>query len=132
MIAGGVVGIGIDIIDNDRFRLMYEREDDELLLRCFDPTELVATGNGPDRFDRLAARFAAKEAVYKALGGSPSITHTEIIIFNKDNGAPTVELIGEAKMVAEKIGVRTILISLTHSALSAAAMAIALASASDR
>jgi holo-[acyl-carrier protein] synthase len=126
MSTGHPVGIGIDIVDSDRFRVMYDQDDPDLLNRCFDQSELAACGTGPDRFDKLAVRFAAKEAVYKALGGSPAIAHTDIVVYNDTAGAPFILLKGAAQTLAEELGVSKIMISLSHSALSAAAVAIAL------
>jgi len=69
LVEGLITGIGLDIVDLARFRLHYGSEDPDLMARCFTETELADVGSDPDRLDRLAARFAAKEAAFKALGG---------------------------------------------------------------
>ncbi|MBT1159641.1 4'-phosphopantetheinyl transferase superfamily protein [Aminobacter anthyllidis] len=119
------MGIGLDLVDLDRFRLLYG-DDLELMGRCFAQSELDAAGTGPDRLTRLAARFAAKEAAYKALGGASGIAHTDIIVSNSSSGAPTLLLKGTAREAADSKGVGMLLLSLTHSDASAAAVVVAL------
>jgi holo-[acyl-carrier protein] synthase len=124
---GVPVGIGLDIVDLQRFSVLYGEDDPELLARCFTATELLAVGDGLDRLPRLAARFAAKEATYKALGGVTGAALTDIVVETGKSGAPTLLISGAVQRAAEAKGVRSFLVSLTHSDASAAAVVIALA-----
>ncbi|HEX3863656.1 MAG TPA: 4'-phosphopantetheinyl transferase superfamily protein [Stellaceae bacterium] len=121
-----IVGIGLDLIDIDHFSRLYGGDDPELMGRCFTDAELLSVGSGPDRLARLAARFAAKEAAYKAFGGGVDIALTDIVVANNSSGAPYLLLEGEAKAMAARKGIRTLLLSVTHSSKSAAAVVIAL------
>ncbi len=123
-----VLGIGLDLIDLERFRLLYGDEEPELLKRCFTDDELTAAGSGPRRLARLAARFAAKEAAYKAFGGGTDIALTDIVVESDTSGGPRLLLLGKAKAAAERKGIGGLLLSLTHSDASAAAVVIALSS----
>jgi holo-[acyl-carrier protein] synthase len=124
--AGIPIGIGLDLIDLNRFTCLYGGEDPELLARCFSQAELMDAGAGCDRIARLAARFAAKEAAYKAFGGGENIALTDIVVHNDASGAPALALSGAAKEAAERRGVTVLLVSLTHSDSAAAAVVVAL------
>jgi holo-[acyl-carrier protein] synthase len=121
-----VVGVGLDLIDLDRFEILYGEDDPDLLARCFTPQELVDAGDGVDRLARLAARFAAKEAVFKALGGTAGIAHTDIEVVRNATGRPEVRLHGPAAALAASVGADRVTLSLTHSGAAAAAVALAL------
>lgn len=120
-----IIGVGLDLIDLAHFKIHYGEEDPELLARCFTRRELELAGGGVDRLSRLAARFAVKEAAFKALGGDAGISHLEIEAVTAQNGAPEIELSGSARRLAEELGVSRLLVSLTHSASSAAAVVVA-------
>lgn len=120
------VGLGLDLIDLAHFRIHYGDEDPELLARCFTKCEIENAGTGVDRLARLAARFAVKEATFKALGGSEGVGLPEIETVTGEDGAPAVVLHGSARELADARGVTSFLVSLTHSAVSAAAVVIAL------
>jgi holo-[acyl-carrier protein] synthase len=122
-----VLGIGLDLVDLDQFRLLYGEEDEELLARCFTDGELKDAGDGVDRLARLAARFAAKEAVFKALGGAEGIAHTDIEVVRRASGAPQILLHGPAAELAAQGGVAQVQVTLTHSPAAAAAVALAMA-----
>ena len=111
------LGVGIDLIEIERVERALERRP-RLAERLFTPDEL-AYARGRARPGRhLAARFAAKEAVIKALGGGVPPRQIEVV----SGAPPTVRLYGQA---AEAAGDAEIAISLTHSRESAAAVAIA-------
>jgi len=120
------VGLGLDMVDLAHFRVHYGNEDSELLARCFTECEIKAAGTGVDRLARLAARFAVKEATFKALGGGEGVGLPEIEAVACKDGALAVVLHGSAKELADARGVTSFLVSLTHSATSAAAVVIAL------
>ena len=118
-------GIGIDLIDLEHFRVHYGDYDPELLARCFTDAEVASTTGDVNRLARLAARFAVKEAVYKALGGAESVPHRDIETVHGPSGAPEVRLHGAAEALALSRGVDRVLISLTHSGATAGAVAVA-------
>jgi holo-[acyl-carrier protein] synthase len=121
----GIVGIGLDLIDLDHFQIHYGDADPGLLARCFTPREITEAGIGLNRTARLAARFAAKEAALKALGGGIGIAHTDIELLRGESGEPQLQFFGAAKILAEQRGAEKFYVSLTHSASSAAAVVIA-------
>ncbi|HEY8173453.1 MAG TPA: holo-ACP synthase [Dehalococcoidia bacterium] len=105
--------VGIDVIEIERVRRVLARHPERFLRRVYTPEE-VAFCRG--RVPELAARFAAKEAVMKALGtGARGLAWREIEILPNRRGKPLVYLHGLAKKRGETIGMRGIDISLTHS-----------------
>lgn len=128
-----VLGIGLDLIDLKRFEMLYGGNDPEIMARCFTPKELAAAEEGIDRIERLAARFAAKEAILKVIGGLvDGLALTDIEIARASDGQPSVTLHGLALDRAKARGVHEIHVSLTHSAASAAAVAIAVSAPTSR
>lgn len=121
-----IVGIGLDLIDLQHFQVHYGSGDPELLARCFTDGEIAEAGTGQDRTARLAARFAAKEATFKALGGAPNIALTDVELVRVESGQPHLHLHGPAKELAEQRGADEFLVSLTHSVSAAAAVVIAI------
>ena len=121
-----VLGLGLDLIELDQFTILYSDDDPDLLARCFTVQELIDVGDGVDRLARLAARFAGKEAVFKALGGAEGVAHTDIEVIRAASGAPEVQLHGEAEALAARHGVTRVMLTLTHSPGAAAAVALAM------
>jgi len=104
--------VGIDMLAIPRLRAVLERHNARFLRRVYTPEE-VAICRG--RVSELAARFAAKEAVMKALGtGARGVGWREIEVLPDRRGKPLVYLYGRAKERAERIGLRAIDVSLTH------------------
>ena len=104
--------VGIDVIEIDRVARVIARHPERFLRRCFTPAE-VAFCRG--RVPELAARFAAKEAVMKALGtGARSVAWRDIEVLPDRRGKPLVYLYGGAQERAEQIGLHAIDISLSH------------------
>ena len=105
--------VGIDIIEIDRIRKALERWGDGFLNRVYTPTEQAIYRN---RIPELAARFAGKEAVMKALGtGNRGVAWREIEILANRRGKPNVHLHGRARERAKALGLGELAISLTHS-----------------
>ncbi|HEY7801330.1 MAG TPA: holo-ACP synthase [Dehalococcoidia bacterium] len=105
--------VGIDVIEIVRVKKVLARHPERFLRRVFTAEE-VAFCRG--RVPELAARFAAKEAVMKALGtGARGLAWREIEILPNERGKPLVYLHGLAQKRAEHIGLRGVDISLTHS-----------------
>jgi holo-[acyl-carrier protein] synthase len=121
-----VVSIGLDLVELDRFKLLYGDFDPDVLNRCFTARELALEGTESERLSRLAARFAVKEAVLKTIGGlQDGIALTDIEVISNGVTAPTVTVTGGAHTAATAHGISAWLISLTHGAHSAAAVALA-------
>ncbi|NPA06456.1 MAG: holo-[acyl-carrier-protein] synthase [Chloroflexi bacterium] len=114
--------IGFDLVDVPRFRAFLTRRGGRALTRLFTPHErAVAQG----RAERLAARFAAKEAVAKALGtGLGAVGWLEIEVRTGPHGAPQVHLSGRAAARARALGLFAWSISLTHTDQCAGAVVI--------
>lgn len=119
-------GIGIDLIDLAHFALHYSEADDDLLNRCFTEMEISDAGDGADRLPKLAVRFAAKEAAFKALGGIEGIALTDIEVRTGPTGLPRVYLHGEAARYSSDLGIIELQVSLTHSPAAAAAVVVAI------
>ncbi len=121
-----VLGVGVDLVEVDRIARALSRWGDRFVLRIFTESERLRAGNGPNRVLRLAARFAAKEAVMKALGtGRKGVGWREIEITNDPAGRPRVRLWGRAARVAKRRGIQEVHISLTHGRAYAVAFAVA-------
>jgi len=126
-----VVGIGLDLVELDRFTALYGSLDPAILDRCFTQAEQQDVGVGTDQLARLAVRFAAKEAILKVLGGlQDGIALTDISVAATLVGAPFVELSGGASLAANTRGISAWHISLAHTAHTAAAVAVALSEGS--
>ena len=114
---------GIDLIDIQRMRDAIERHGQRFLKRVFTPGELADVGENPAS---LAARFAAKEAVAKALGtGIGQISWHEIEIRRGPARQPVLNLYGAASRLAHKNGLTEWSISLSHTETQAIAVAVA-------
>lgn len=112
-----VVGVGVDAIEIHRIRAALTRTP-TLLDRLFTERERATciTRCGDLRYGGLAARFAAKEAVAKALGtGISGFGFRDIEVLNDEHGRPTIELRGGAADVAAVAGIGRIHVSLSHS-----------------
>lgn len=122
-----MTGVGIDIIEIERIRSVLERRGDRFLSHVFVPceTEYCLSRREPAR--HFAARFAAKEAVVKALAVRRGMLFLwrDIEILRNEDGAPSVRLTGRALDLATSRGVSEIRISLSHSETHAVAMATA-------
>ena len=119
-----ITAIGVDIIEIARIKQAVSRWQDSFLNRIYTDTELSETRN----VSSLAARFAAKEAVMKALGtGFRGIGWKEIEINSADGGAPSIRLYGRAWVKSQELGLTRFKVSLTHSRKSAIAMVVAYA-----
>ena len=115
---------GVDLIDIDRFTAAYLRYKQRLLQRLFTSIELEENG---ENMASLAARFAAKEAVAKALGtGIGAVTWHDIEICRAASGEPILRLHGAAQRLAEQLNLSTWSISLSHTQKHAIAFVVAI------
>jgi holo-[acyl-carrier protein] synthase len=125
-VTGPVLGLGTDLVEVDRFRRAVARRA-TLAERLFSDDERAYAMGQRDPVKSLAARFAAKEAVMKALGvglGSFALRDVEVVR-DDDSGSPTLRLRGRADALARERGVRAWLLSLTHTDATAMAVVIA-------
>lgn len=119
-----VKGIGIDVVDIDRIRKAGEKWKEPFLKKLFTERELSYCNGKNNPWASLAGRFAAKEAIMKALGfGFPYVPFKDIEIVNHF-GPPKVILFGKAKEIAEKQKVLSCLVSISHIDSQASAFAI--------
>jgi holo-[acyl-carrier protein] synthase len=108
---------GVDIIELDRIHRALERYGDRFLARIYTPEEIARYGK---RLPELAARFAAKEAVSKALGvginhmSAHGIGWRDVEVLPDPLGKPEVHLTGRARQLAQEQGLRQWAISLSH------------------
>jgi holo-[acyl-carrier protein] synthase len=124
-----IVAHGIDLVDFPRIEQMVKRHGQRFLDRVFTPTEQAYAESNKDRMQKLAGRFAAKEAVLKLMGTGwrGKIAWTDIEVVNNAVGQPEVGLSGEVEKIAAKLGIKHISVSITHTANFAIASAVALA-----
>ncbi len=113
-----IIGTGIDIVDIARFEQTMTRTP-RLSERLFAPAERSL------RLASLAARYAAKEALIKALGGSDGVHWTEIEIASEESGRPYFVLTGTTAEVVRERGISTVHLTLSHDAGLAAAFVVA-------
>lgn len=123
-----VVGIGTNIVECLRIAQLIERHGELFLMRVFTPREIEFCSARKAATQHYAGRWAAKEAVLKALGTgwTPSISWRDIEIRSEGNGASTVALAGGARAVCERAGIARMLISISHCRTHAMAYALAL------
>jgi holo-[acyl-carrier protein] synthase len=125
---GQVLGLGTDLVEIDRFRLAMTRRGARFAERLFSADERAYAERHRDPAPRLAARFAAKEAVMKALGvGLWKFAFRDVEVVRAKSGAPSLALRGKAAILADARGVRAWNLSLSHTDATAIAVALALA-----
>ncbi len=122
-----VLGIGTDIIECLRIAKMIERHGELFLTRVYTPHEIEYCTARKAATQHYAGRFAAKEAVLKALGTgwTRGIQWRDIEVRNEMGGKPTIVLSGAAAELCEKNGITEMLISISHCRTHATAYALA-------
>ena len=120
-----VIGVGLDLVELPQFRALYVLDDLVVLGRAFTSFELSEAEHSASQIDRLAGRFAAKEAVLKVLGGLQQGTAMTEIEVRASAGQPTIHLSGQAALRAEEMQIKSWLLSITHTQNAAAAVVIA-------
>lgn len=109
-----MIGIGVDLVDVHRFRRVLERRN-RLGERLFTDAERAYASTARDPSERLAARFAAKEAVMKVLGvGVGEVRFRDIEVVKHRSGRPGLRLHGQAAALAAEVGATTWHVSLSH------------------
>ncbi len=107
---------GVDITPIARIHEMLTRHGEQFLARCFTPAETAYCRTAGRATEHFAARFAAKEAVLKALGTgwSAGIAWTDVEVINLPSGQPTVQLHNKAAQFARDMGISRWAISISH------------------
>ncbi len=123
-----LIAHGIDLVDFPRIEEMINRHNERFISRVFTAAEQAYADSNKNRIEKYAGRFAAKEAILKLIGTGwrGKIAWTDIEIINTSSGQPQVNLAGEVKIIADKLGITQISISITHTANFAIASAVAL------
>jgi holo-[acyl-carrier protein] synthase len=113
-----IVGTGVDLAEVDRIQRSIERYGEKFIKRIYTPGEIAYVERKANKFERYAARFAAKEAGMKAIGTGwrHGVTWQDFEVANLRTGKPTLLLHGVAARYAEKLGVKNIALSITHTA----------------
>lgn len=112
-----IVGLGLDISEIDRIEAAIKRHGAPFLERLFTPAEASYCEQHKNRFERYAARFAAKEAAMKALGTGWrfGVRWRDIEVMRAPTGKPSLQLHGVAAEFAARLGVKNISLTITHS-----------------
>ena len=121
-----VIGIGVDLVECSRIERSLERFGEKFLRRVFTPAEVAYCSSKRNKIERLAARFAAKEAALKALGTGlrHGITWQQVEVRRQPGSRPTIAFSGVAAQYAARLGVKHVSLSLSHTAEQAIAMVI--------
>ncbi len=111
-----IVGTGVDLAEVPRIKASIDRYGQKFIARIFTPLEIAYVERKANRFERYAARFAAKEAGMKALGTGwrRGVRWQDFEVVNLPSGRPTLQLHGAAQAIAQSMGVTAINLSLTH------------------
>jgi len=124
-----IVAHGIDLVDCPRIEDMAKRHGQRFIERVFTPAEQAYAKSTRNEIEKLAGRFAAKEAILKLMGTGwrGKIAWTDIEVVNNSMGQPQVSLHGEVREIADRLGIKHISVSITHTANFAIASAVAVA-----
>jgi len=111
-----ILEIGVDLVEIDRIKDICLKWGDKFEERVFTPREIAYCKSKKSRYQSLAVRFAAKEAVFKALGTgwSSGLSWRDVEVVNDSRGKPSIVLTGEAQHRAELIGAQKVMVSLSH------------------
>ena len=123
-----ILGIGTDIVEVLRIAQMVERHGELFIARVYTPFEIDYCNARKASTQHFAGRWAAKEAILKALGTgwARGVSWTDMEIRNDEAGRPSVRLGGGAREVCEKLGIADIMVTISHCRSHATGFAIAL------
>ena len=121
-----IVGLGVDIVEIKRLREILARQQDRFIQRVFTESEQEYCRSHRDPVPHYAARFAAKESLFKALGTgwAKGVSWRDAEVVREAMRAPILVLHGQAEKLSESLGVDAVHLSLTHSNESAVAVVI--------
>ena len=113
-----IVGTGVDLAEVPRIQASIERYGDKFIQRIYTPAEIAYVERKANKYERYAARFAAKEAGMKAIGTGwrRGVRWQDFEVANLPSGKPTLRLHGAAARHAAKLGVKSVSLSITHTA----------------
>lgn len=123
-----VVAHGVDVVEIADFSRLVDKQASNFLDRYFTSAELATADVGGDRIERLASRFAVKEAVLKALGTGwgDGIAFTDVEVVSQRSGAPAIKLHRRLVTIAGELEIAQWLVSASHTSTIAIASVIAL------
>jgi holo-[acyl-carrier protein] synthase len=119
-----ILGLGVDICEIARMERALERHP-TMRARVFTPEEIAYCDSKARPAESYAGRFAAREAVIKALGGYRGKRWQDISVTRALTGAPAIRLEGNAKLRADMLGITRVLVTFTHERVNAVAFAMA-------
>jgi len=121
-----IVGSGVDLCEVERIKDAVTRHGRRFLERVYTDREIAYAERKANLYERFAARFAAKEAGMKALGTGwrGGVAWRDFEVTNLPTGRPTLQFHGKAAEFAEKLGVKNITLSITHTRVQAMALVI--------
>jgi holo-[acyl-carrier protein] synthase len=113
-----ILGTGVDLAEVRRVREAVERYGERFVNRIFTDAEIAYVERKANKYERYAGRFAAKEAGMKAIGTGwkHGVRWQDFEVANLPSGRPTLRLHGVAAQIAEKMGVKSVWLSITHTA----------------
>ena len=120
-----IVGVGVDLTPISRMQKAFDAHPERLEARLFTDAERAYCRARANSGQHFAARFAAKEALLKALGVPEGLRWHELEVVNDAGGAPSFRLTGNAAAAATRAGIRKLHLSLTHADDSAMAFVVA-------
>jgi hydroxyethylthiazole kinase-like uncharacterized protein yjeF len=127
-----IVGVGTDLVDLDRFRRVLDRRPG-LVSRIFTADEREYANRRNDPVERFAVRFAAKEAVLKAMGvGLGAVDWHDIEVIRDSDGRPSLSITGRAAALAFRLGIGSWQLTLSHSGIVAQAVVVAVGSPAEQ
>ena len=111
-----IVGTGVDIVETSRIQRVFERHGDRFARRLFTPAEIAYCERFKNKAERYAARFAAKEAAFKALGTGwrEGVRWIDVEVTHQSSGKPELVLKGRAQELAQMLGVTRSAVSISH------------------
>jgi holo-[acyl-carrier protein] synthase len=121
-----IIGLGIDLEEVERVQGAIERQGERFLKRIYTEKERAYCEQFKDKYERFAGRFAVKEAAMKALGTgwSRGVRWVDVEVVRQRGGRPSLALKGEARKIADAMGVKHIAVSITHTSEQAIAQVI--------
>ena len=111
-----ILGTGVDLAEVHRIRASVDQFGERFVRRIYTAAEIAYVERKANRYERYAARFAAKEAGMKAIGTGwkRGVTWQDFEVANLPSGKPTLRFHGVAAQIADGLGVRNVSLSLTH------------------
>lgn len=125
---GNTLAHGVDAVDIAEFARLIDGPAKQHLNRYFNDCELASAGATEGRIEKLASRFAIKEAVLKALGTGwgDGIAFTDVVVGTRASGAPSIMLYRDLAATAARLGIKSWLVSASHTSTVVFASVIAL------